>query len=180
MTDASTPFRTAYDALAALPPDDGLAALQASAALARLQGQVTQEDFALAAPLADLAGNDRAAIRSAAIALIGQLASSNTQAQGTALPPAAAEAILRGMEDDDEGVRLEATRAAAALGGDAARAALLARLRDPSPPVRFQALHALHAGGALDDDPAVREAAGKLREDPDREVRELAVAVTGG
>src|SRR5690606_30777605 len=52
-SDAS-PFRTAYDTLAALPPDAELNGLRATAALSRLQGQVRPGDLALAKPLAGL------------------------------------------------------------------------------------------------------------------------------
>ncbi len=175
MPTASSPFRSAFDSLAALPPDGELAELRASAALSRLQGQVTDDDIALAEPLAGLANSDRAAIRATAVALLGQLATAS--GDGAPLPVAATEAVVRGMDDDDASVRLEATRAAAPLEGDAIHRALLGRLADSSPLVRFQALQALQARGSLATDAEARAEALKLREDPDRLVRELAQAV---
>lgn len=171
VTAETSPFRTAYDTLAALPPDAELTALRATAALSRLQGQVRPADLALAAPLADLAVHQRSAIRAAALALIGELAGADG---GATLPPGARNALIAGMADDEEHVRLEATRAAAPLRDDAIRDAMLERLSDASPLVRFHALQALHALGHLKPGSSARSRALALREDPDRLVRELA------
>lgn len=171
VTTEASPFRTAYDTLAALPPDAELTALRATAALSRLQGQVRPADLALAAPLADLAGHQRSAIRATALAMIGELAGADG---GATLPPEARNALIAGMADDEEHVRLEATRAAAPLRDDAIRDAMLERLSDASSLVRFHALQALHASGHLQPGSDARSRALALREDPDRLVRELA------
>ncbi|WP_202840539.1 HEAT repeat domain-containing protein [Luteimonas saliphila] len=177
MHTQATPLRAAYETLAALPPDPELAELRASASLARLQGEVRPDDLALAGPLAELSRHERPGIRAAAVALLGQL---TLAAEGRAtLPPEISVALAEAMSDEEESVRLEATRSAAPLRDDAIRAALLARLADPAPQVRFQALHALHAGGDLAGDGAQRAHALPLREDPDRLVRELARTALG-
>ncbi|MGY1519993.1 HEAT repeat domain-containing protein [Luteimonas sp. A482] len=169
-SDAS-PFRTAYDTLAALPPDAELNGLRATAALSRLQGQVRPGDLALAKPLAGLARHSRSAIRATAVALIGELAAADG---GATLPQAARDALVDAMGDDEEHVRLEATRAAAPLRDDAIRDAMLERLSDASSTVRFHALQGLHASGHLQPGSNARSRALALREDPDRLVRELA------
>lgn len=169
-TEASA-FRKAYDTLAALPPDAELTGLRATAALSRLQGQVRPGDLALAAPLAGLARHPRSAIRATAVALIGELAAAGG---GATLPPAARDALLAAMADDEEHVRLEATRAAAPLRDEATRDAMLDRLSDASSTVRFHALQGLHASGHLQPGTRARDRALPLREDPDRLVRELA------
>ena len=145
--------------------------LRATAALSRLQGQVRPADLALAAPLAGLAGHPRSAIRATAVALIGELAAAGG---GATLPPAARDALLAAMADDEEHVRLEATRAAAPLRDDAIRDAMLERLSDASALVRFHALQSLHAAGDLLPGTSAHTRALALREDPDRLVRELA------
>jgi len=170
-TAQASAFRAAYDTLAALPPDAQLTGLRASAALSRLQGQVRPGDFALAAPLAGLAGHSRSAIRATAIALLGELAAADG---GATLPVEARDALVAGMRDDEEHVRLEATRAAAPLRDDAIRDAMLERLSDASSTVRFHALQALHASGQLKPGTEAHARALALRDDPDRLVRELA------
>ena len=171
VTPQASPFRAAYDTLAALPPDAELTGLRATAALSRLQGQVRPGDLALATPLAGLARHSRSAIRATAVALIGELAAADG---GATLPPEAHAALLDGMADDEEHVRLEATRAAAPLRDDAVRDAMLERLSDASSTVRFHALQALHSSGQLQPGTSARSRALALREDPDRLVRELA------
>lgn len=171
-TTEASPFRNAYDTLAALPPDAELTGLRATAALSRLQGQVRPGDLALATPLAGLARHSRSAIRATAVALIGELAAADG---GATLPPEAHAALLEGMADDEEHVRLEATRAAAPLRDDAIRDAMIERLSDDSSTVRFHALQALHASGHLQSGTDAHSRALALREDPDRLVRELAL-----
>ena len=171
VTAQASPFRAAYDTLAALPPDAELNGLRASAALSRLQGQVRPGDFALATPLAGLAGHSRSAIRATAMALLGELAAADG---GTTLPAVARDALVDGMGDDEEHVRLEATRAAAPLRDDAIHDAMLERLSDASSTVRMHALQALHASGQLKPGTEAHKRALVLRDDPDRLVRELA------
>jgi hypothetical protein len=167
----ASPFRAAYNTLAALPPDAELNGLRATAALSRLQGQVRPADLALAAPLAGLAGHSRSAVRATALALIGELAAADG---GATLPSGARDALIAGMGDDEEHVRLEATRAAAPLRDDPIRDAMVERLSDASTRVRFHALQALHASGHLQPGSRAHTRALALREDPDRLVRELA------
>jgi hypothetical protein len=174
VTTEASPFRAAYETLAALPADSELTGLRATAALSRLQGQVRPSDLALAIPLAKLAGHSRSAVRATSIALIGELAAATG---GSTLPPEARDALLAGMGDDEEHVRLEATRAASPLRDDAVRGAMLERLSDASSMVRFHALQALHASGALQPGTRARSRALPLRDDPDRLVRDLARTV---
>lgn len=173
----ASPFEDAHERLAGLPPDDSLSSLRGAASLARLQDQVVAGDYALVPSLAGLAGHERPAIRAAAIDLLGQLVAaagspglvgSGTAAQIEGNVARASDSILRGLDDEDEGVRLAAVNATGGLPDADALEALRSRLEDPSAAVRFQALHALHERGR-----AAGDAPG-LHDDPDERVRELA------
>lgn len=178
-----SPFRSAYEALAGAPPGADLGRVRGAAALAGLQNQIRAGDYALVGPLRERLDADDPAIRAAAVGLLGTLAAA---ARGPDADPAiqayaesAAQAVEEALDDPQAEVRLEATRQLAALEDPARVPALLARLRDPDPLVRFQALSGLQRLEEAGGDPRIRDAARALLQDPDPQVRRLAGLLSG-
>ncbi|HJR73045.1 MAG TPA: HEAT repeat domain-containing protein [Luteimonas sp.] len=187
--DQASPFRNIYDALAAAPADAELEKLRARTSLVTLQGQVAAADYALAEPLATLLSHERAGVRATAADLLGALIA-NAQGRRSPLPDAdraaaqpqadaAAAALMQVLADPDANVRLSATKALREAKAPGVDQALLARLDDDSALVRFQALSALSERPSADRE-RVAEAARRLRDDPDDQVRRLAELTAAG
>lgn len=176
--------RALYEQLATLPSDAELQRLRAAAALAALQREVDAGDYALVPQLGALLDHERAAVRAAAIDLLGALIAAGRE-RGRALPAtgeanvraqleAATTAVIDHLDDRDDSVRLAAVKALRHAESPRLVDALLARLGDDSPLIRFQALAALR-----DRDTSGRTAAAArdLLQDPDEQVRKLAEIV---
>lgn len=186
-TPSESAVRALYDQLAALPSDAELQRLRAAAALAALQGEVDVEDYGLVPSLRALLDHEPASVRAAAVDLLGALIAAAGRDGGQALPAVdkasvrpqletATTAVIDHLDDRDDSVRLAAVKALRHAESPRLFDALLARLGDASPLVRFQALTALQ-----DRDTSGRTAAAArgLLQDPDEQVRKLAEIVAG-
>lgn len=188
---ADSTLQRLHDELASTPADPELQRLRAAAALATVQGDVEAGDYRLVPLLTELAGHERASVRATAVTLLGALLAGAGNGAVASAPTGdrervgaqvetASAAVIGALGDDNESVRLAAVKALGHARHPQRTDALLARLDDPSPLVRFQALSLLHAEDGGTASGRVADAAQALLDDPDAQVRRLAQLIVDG